>query len=164
MSPSNGLTRTRPEELKVGDRITVEHVVTVGHKQRTTTTTGTVVAERRRHGLHRRNVDDKVFSDSILLELPDGELTTVTLDEFTTVRAPKRMTPSSSSRTGGDSLFQSHPRSFGENRYVYPVLSRRAGGISLGLNLNIDKVCNFGCVCARSIAAKGDSRLRRPGV
>lgn len=52
----------------------------------------------------------------------------------------------SSHRTGGDSLFQSHPRNFGENRYVYPVLSRRAGGISLGVNLNVDKVCNFGCV------------------
>ena len=51
----------------------------------------------------------------------------------------------SSPRTG-DSLFQSHPRSFGENRYVYPVLSRRAGGISLGVNLNVDKVCNFGCI------------------
>jgi hypothetical protein len=30
-------------------------------------------------------VDDKVYSDIILLELPDGELTTVTMDEFTTV-------------------------------------------------------------------------------
>lgn len=53
-------------------------------------------------------------------------------------------------------MFQSHPRSFGENRYVYPVLSRRAGGISLGLNLNIDKVCNFGCVyCQVNRAEKG---------
>ena len=49
---------------------------------------GTVVrTERRRHGLHfQRNVDDKVFSDAILLELPDGELTSVTIDEFTTIR------------------------------------------------------------------------------
>ncbi len=52
----------------------------------------------------------------------------------------------SSPRTNCDPLFQSHPRSFGENRYVYPVLSRRAGGISLGVNLNVDKVCNFGCI------------------
>jgi wyosine [tRNA(Phe)-imidazoG37] synthetase (radical SAM superfamily) len=43
-------------------------------------------------------------------------------------------------------LFQSHPRTFQANRYVYPVLSRRAGGISIGLNLNPDKACNFGCV------------------
>ena len=43
-------------------------------------------------------------------------------------------------------LFALHPRTFHENRYVYPVLSRRAGGISVGVNLNLDKVCNFDCV------------------
>ena len=43
-------------------------------------------------------------------------------------------------------LFESHPRSFEANRYVYPVLSRRAGGISIGVNLNADKICNFHCV------------------
>ncbi|MGA2032075.1 MAG: radical SAM protein [Thermoguttaceae bacterium] len=43
-------------------------------------------------------------------------------------------------------LFQNHPRNFQANRYVYPVLSRRAGGISIGVNLNPDKVCNFHCV------------------
>ena len=42
-----------------------------------------------RHGLHfQRNFDDKVFNDLILLRLPDGELTTVTLDEFTSLRRP----------------------------------------------------------------------------
>jgi len=39
-----------------------------------------------------------------------------------------------------------HPRALGENRYVYAVLSRRAGGISVGVNLNPDKVCNFDCI------------------
>lgn len=43
-------------------------------------------------------------------------------------------------------LHESHPRSFESNRYVYPVLSRRAGGISIGVNLNRDKVCNFHCI------------------
>jgi len=43
-------------------------------------------------------------------------------------------------------LFEAHPRKFETNRYVYPVLSRRAGGISIGVNLNIDKICNFHCV------------------
>ena len=43
-------------------------------------------------------------------------------------------------------LFEAHPRSFEGNRYVYPVLSRRARGISIGVNLNLDKVCNFHCV------------------
>ena len=44
------------------------------------------------------------------------------------------------------SLFQSHSRSFEQNRFVYAVLSRRSGGISIGVNLNPDKYCNFDCV------------------
>lgn len=43
-------------------------------------------------------------------------------------------------------LFTVHSRSFEQNHYVYPVVSRRAGGISIGVNLNIDKVCNFDCI------------------
>ena len=76
------------DQLEPGDRIEVDRLVTVGQKSWTTTTTGEVVrTERRRHGLHhRRNHDDQVFSDAILLQRPDGELTTVTLDEFTTIR------------------------------------------------------------------------------
>ena len=42
--------------------------------------------------------------------------------------------------------FASHPRAFEGNRYVYPVVSRRAGGVSIGVNLNLDKVCNFDCI------------------
>lgn len=43
-------------------------------------------------------------------------------------------------------LFTIHSRSFEQNRYVYPVVSRRAAGVSIGVNLNIDKVCNFDCI------------------
>ena len=43
-------------------------------------------------------------------------------------------------------LHSQHERTFEQNRYVYPVLSRRSGGISLGVNLNPDKVCNFDCI------------------
>ena len=39
-----------------------------------------------------------------------------------------------------------HARLFAANRFVYPVLSRRSGGISLGVNLNPDKICNFDCI------------------
>lgn len=39
-----------------------------------------------------------------------------------------------------------HPREFEQNRFVYPVLSRRSRGISIGVNLNPDKVCNFDCI------------------
>jgi wyosine [tRNA(Phe)-imidazoG37] synthetase (radical SAM superfamily) len=45
-----------------------------------------------------------------------------------------------------DPLFGSHPRRYADNRYVYPVLSRRAGGISIGVNLNRDRFCNFNCI------------------
>ncbi|MBI2825880.1 MAG: radical SAM protein [Planctomycetia bacterium] len=43
-------------------------------------------------------------------------------------------------------LFARHPRSFEANRFVYPVVSRRSGGVSVGVNLNPDKVCNFDCI------------------
>src|SRR5262245_3540055 len=43
-------------------------------------------------------------------------------------------------------LHTQHPRRFEENRFVYPVLSRRSAGISVGVNLNPDKVCNFDCI------------------
>lgn len=76
-------------ELRAGDCIEVDHEVKVGSsKTWSTTTAGTVVkTERRRQGLHfRRSVDDKVFADLIVLRRPDGELTTVTMDEFTEIR------------------------------------------------------------------------------
>jgi hypothetical protein len=88
MSTSEGQSGTGFDELKPGDRIEVEHTVTVGSDQRVVTTMGTVVrTEHRRHGLHfERAGDDHVYSDVILLELPDGELTTVAVDEFTVLR------------------------------------------------------------------------------
>jgi len=39
-----------------------------------------------------------------------------------------------------------HRRELDENRYVYAVLSRRSGGVSIGINLNPDKICNFDCI------------------
>ncbi len=43
-------------------------------------------------------------------------------------------------------LYTDHSRSYHENKFVYPVLSRRSKGISIGVNLNPDKVCNFDCI------------------
>jgi wyosine [tRNA(Phe)-imidazoG37] synthetase (radical SAM superfamily) len=43
-------------------------------------------------------------------------------------------------------FFSDHSRSWRENLHVYPVISRRAGGASMGINLNPDKACNFDCV------------------
>ncbi len=76
------------EQLRPGDRVEIQHEVKVGFRRWMATTRGTVVScERRRHALHyNRNFDDKVFSDVIVLRRDDGELTTVTLDEFSEIR------------------------------------------------------------------------------
>jgi len=75
-------------DLKPGDRVEIDHEVKVGLRRWHTTTAGQVLrTERRRHSLHfKRNPDDKVYSDVILLKRGGGELTTVTVDEFTKIR------------------------------------------------------------------------------
>src|SRR6187431_595122 len=37
------------------------------------------------------------------------------------------------------------PRDFLGNRFVYAVISPRARGLSIGVNMNPDKKCNFDC-------------------
>lgn len=39
-----------------------------------------------------------------------------------------------------------HNRDVSGMRYIYPVVSRRAGGVSIGINLNINNACNWRCV------------------
>ena len=59
-----------------------------------------------------------------------------------------------------NSLHTQHPRRFDENRFVYPVLSRRSEGISIGVNLNPDKVCNFDCIyCQVDRTSQGDTKF-----
>ncbi|HCO25845.1 MAG: radical SAM protein [Gimesia sp.] len=43
-------------------------------------------------------------------------------------------------------LHSQHQRTYHDNKFVYPVLSRRSKGISIGINLNPDKICNFDCI------------------
>ena len=89
MTPEEYQARSLYELLQPGDRVEVVHGVTVGSSAKwSTTTVGSVLRrERRRHGLHfRRNADDKVFSDVLILSRDDGELTTVTIDEYTRLR------------------------------------------------------------------------------
>ncbi len=43
-------------------------------------------------------------------------------------------------------VLRDHRRTYEDNLYVYPVVSRRSKGVSVGINLNPDKVCNFDCV------------------
>lgn len=39
-----------------------------------------------------------------------------------------------------------HRRDSAGLRYVYPVISRRAGGVSVGINLNPNNACNWACL------------------
>ena len=39
-----------------------------------------------------------------------------------------------------------HSRESAGLRYVYPVVSRRAGGVSIGINLNPNNTCNWRCI------------------
>ena len=89
MTPYEKQSRDLFDALQPGERIEVVHGVRVGSSARwTTTTVGRVLRrERRRHGLHfRRNTDDKVYSDVLIVARDSGELTTVTMDEFTRLK------------------------------------------------------------------------------
>ncbi|MBN1590592.1 MAG: radical SAM protein [Pirellulales bacterium] len=60
-------------------------------------------------------------------------------------------------------LFEAHSRRFETHRYVYPVLSRRSRGISIGVNLNLDKRCNFDCVyCQVDRAERNEGNENQP--
>lgn len=54
--------------------------------------------------------------------------------------------------------FEAHSRNWRSFRLCYPVISRRSQGLSLGVNLNPDRVCNFDC-----IYCEVDRRDFRPG-
>lgn len=41
---------------------------------------------------------------------------------------------------------QDHSRDKAGLTYIYPVLSRRSGGLSIGVNLNINNACNWRCI------------------
>jgi wyosine [tRNA(Phe)-imidazoG37] synthetase (radical SAM superfamily) len=47
---------------------------------------------------------------------------------------------------GADETAFGCPRDFLENRFVYLTVSPRARGLSVGVNLNPDKKCNFDCI------------------
>jgi wyosine [tRNA(Phe)-imidazoG37] synthetase (radical SAM superfamily) len=53
-----------------------------------------------------------------------------------------------------------HARTYHDFTYVYPVISRRSRGLSIGINLNPDKACNFDCVyCEVDRKIPGKARL-----
>jgi len=42
--------------------------------------------------------------------------------------------------------FTDHSRNSAGLNYIYPVISRRAGGLSIGINLNTNNACNWRCI------------------
>lgn len=52
-----------------------------------------------------------------------------------------------------------HGRLWRQNWFVYPVLSRRSKGLSIGVNLNPDKICNFDCVYCQ-VDRRSDSETK----
>ncbi len=49
-------------------------------------------------------------------------------------------------RKAGMLSVEEHSRDSAGMTYVYPVVSRRAGGVSIGINLNPNNACNWQCV------------------
>ena len=56
-------------------------------------------------------------------------------------------------------ITRDHRRQWRECVYVYPVVSRRAKGLSVGVNLNLNKACTFDCVYCQI-----NRRVRRRGL
>ena len=57
--------------------------------------------------------------------------------------------------------YQRHERRWADNLYVYAVVSRRSHGVSVGINLNPGKECNFDCIYCqvdRSVPARTCAR------
>ncbi|MBN1436965.1 MAG: hypothetical protein JW936_07810 [Sedimentisphaerales bacterium] len=65
--------------------------------------------------------------------------------------APMQPEPDLSSKA-----FRDHSRHFRGSQWIYPVLSRRSKGISVGVNLSPEKICNFNCIYCQVDRCDGD--------
>lgn len=68
-----------------------------------------------------------------------------TIHPVTTAAATKKKPGVSYYHVPGHETAFDRPRDFLGNRFVYAVISSRARGLSLGVNVNPDKKCNFDC-------------------
>src|SRR6266487_2109004 len=69
-------------------------------------------------------------------------------DESKPISTAERISPSPPPKPLQTSAFTTAfgcPREFLNNRFVYLVISPRASGLSIGVNMNPDKHCNFDC-------------------
>jgi wyosine [tRNA(Phe)-imidazoG37] synthetase (radical SAM superfamily) len=56
------------------------------------------------------------------------------------------MDDNASAVSGKAPAWRQHERRWRDNRYAYAVVSRRSRGVSVGINLNPRKACNFNCI------------------
>lgn len=75
--------------------------------------------------------------------MPDTQPTTPAADAQ---KQARRLIPAVIGGRATADTAQGCARTFLNNRFVYLVISPRARGLSVGVNLNPDKVCNFDCV------------------
>jgi hypothetical protein len=77
-------------DLQPGDSVEIVHHVKIGFQEHATHTVGVVVKkERRRSGMDSgfaHNWDNKYWFDHLTLRKDDGELTSVTIDEYMELR------------------------------------------------------------------------------
>ncbi len=73
---------------------------------------------------------------------------------------PKNNRPEPSADLSVERLYSQHSRNWRENLYVYPVVSRRSEGVSIGVNLNPDMACNFDCIYCQ-VDRTVEPRVRR---
>ncbi len=82
--------RSQDAGLRPGQRVEIVHRMQVGSRATESRTVGTLVGRQPREGGidsgYRRSWDEKQFFDHWYLRKDDGELTSLTLDEFTTVQ------------------------------------------------------------------------------
>jgi wyosine [tRNA(Phe)-imidazoG37] synthetase (radical SAM superfamily) len=69
-----------------------------------------------------------------------------TKQSFETSEHSERMKPARRWPTARHETAFGCPRDFLDNRFVYVVVSPRARGLSIGINMNPDTTCNFDCV------------------
>jgi len=79
---------------------------------------------------------------------PMQKLLTPLADESKPVAVAGALGPAAPFKLGRTSAFTAAfgcPREFLDNRFVYVVISPRARGLTIGVNMNPDKRCNFDC-------------------
>ena len=64
---------------------------------------------------------------------------------FATLASPQAAAIAAARPLKGAVSAYGRPLEFFGNRFVYAVISQRAHGLSIGINMNPDKACNFDC-------------------